>query len=317
MNKLWFVIIAVVLICTGFTVLIEGVNEMKIETKGGTIYGELIDCGKETIVMFVAGSGATDRDGNSAVIQGKNDSFLQLALELKKKGISTFRYDKRSAGKSAESFDMTAQVYFDDFPADCAACIRLLREKGFEKIIVAGHSQGSLVGMLAAQQEKIDGFISISGAGTPIGEVMYRQYASQLGEDCPQAATIKMLMDGDIDESMAGGDPLFTVSNQKFILSWMAYGPAEEIAKLNCPVMVVQGSEDLQTAPSDFEKLAEATGTDGTMIPGMNHVLKKVTDMEDNIKSYQDPAFNVHPDLIISIVDFLNREETIRGKKYE
>ncbi len=49
-------------------------------------------------VLIVAGSGPTDRDGNSAGLPGANDSLKQLALGLAKQGIASVRYDKRGIG---------------------------------------------------------------------------------------------------------------------------------------------------------------------------------------------------------------------------
>jgi len=48
---------------------------IKVNVKDGTIYGKLIDCSKDVVVVIIAGSGPTDMNGNTPLVQGKNDIF--------------------------------------------------------------------------------------------------------------------------------------------------------------------------------------------------------------------------------------------------
>jgi len=154
---------------------------------------------------------------------------LQLAKELEKEGISTFRYDKRSAGKSAKTFDNTNPIYFKSFVDDLNACIVHLKDLGYKNIILAGHSQGSLIGILAANNA--DGYISISGSGYPINKTMITQYSTDSAMFAKEINTIKMLENGNLNKEIAKEDSMFSISNQKFLMSWMKYDPCEEIAK--------------------------------------------------------------------------------------
>ncbi|MBH9787677.1 alpha/beta hydrolase, partial [Clostridioides difficile] len=49
------------------------------------------------VALIIAGSGPTDKDGNSA-LAGKNNSLKMLAEGLAQQGIATVRYDKRGLG---------------------------------------------------------------------------------------------------------------------------------------------------------------------------------------------------------------------------
>lgn len=308
MKRIWILLVISIVACTVTAFMVKGGRSMKIEVDGGIIYGELDNHGKEAVVLIVAGSGQTDRNGNSEAMQGRNDSFIQLSEALGKKGISSFRYDKRSAGKSAGTFDSKTQVYFEDFVNDLNACIAGLKEEGYEKIILAGHSQGSLISMLAAGNSNVDGIISISGTGFPIGETMIKQYAAQLGEDAPVIGILRNLMGGIIDEEAAKTDPLFSIPNQKFLLSWMKYNPVEILGGINKPVLILQGDADLQVTEDDFKALCSVDlNNEYGKINNMNHVLKYVESIEENVKSYSDPSFELNEELVERIAGFLGK----------
>src|SRR5579872_4850595 len=73
-------------------------SDISLETATGTIYGTLtLPAGNAPvpIVLIVAGSGPTDRDGNSPGLPGKNDAYKLLAAALAQRGIASIRYDKR------------------------------------------------------------------------------------------------------------------------------------------------------------------------------------------------------------------------------
>ncbi len=306
MNFIKVLLMTAVMVCVVLAFQIQGGQEVKINVDGGALYGELIHSTKDVLVIMVAGSGQTNRDGNSEIIPGENNSFRYLAEELKDQGISSFRYDKRSAGKSAAEFDQTEQVYFEMFVDDLQACVQEMKARGYEKIILAGHSQGSLISILAAQDCEVDGIISIAGSGYPIGEVMLKQYAP-LGDDSVQIRTMKALIEGRISEDAVLEDPMLSVSNQLFLLSWMKYDPATEITKLEIPMLLLQGESDLQVSVDNVVRLAEASPIARTvMIANMNHVLKEVKDIDENVKSYQDPSFPLPELLTSSIVEFVS-----------
>src|SRR3954451_6656475 len=69
----------------------------QLVTASGTVAGTLAvppAPGKVPVALIIAGSGPTDRDGNSPLIPGKNNAYRQLAEALAKEGIASLRYDK-------------------------------------------------------------------------------------------------------------------------------------------------------------------------------------------------------------------------------
>ncbi|HUT66449.1 MAG TPA: alpha/beta hydrolase [Spirochaetota bacterium] len=131
--------------------------------------------------LIIAGSGPTDRDGNSPLLPGSNDHLKLLAVGLAQKGIAALRYDKRGIAESACEGLREEELLFDDLVDDAVLMMELLKNDGrFSKVTVIGHSQGSLIGMLASQKADVDGFVSVAGAGFPISDIILRQFESQL-----------------------------------------------------------------------------------------------------------------------------------------
>ncbi len=100
---------------------------------------------------------------------------------------------------------------------------------------------------------------------------------------------------------------LFRPSVQPYLISWLRYDPAKEIAKLHIPVLIVQGTTDIQASLQDSKALAGANpAATLLLIDGMNHVFKTVpADRDKQMASYSDPAPPVAPDLINGISNFV------------
>jgi len=128
-----------------------------LKTSGGNIYGSLIlpDGDKRApVVLIIPGSGPTDRDGNNDIGLHTN-TYLMIADSLEKEGIASVRYDKRGIGESARDFKIEENLTFDDMVNDAVGFIKMLQDdKRFSKVIILGHSEGSLIGMIAADKEK-------------------------------------------------------------------------------------------------------------------------------------------------------------------
>lgn len=305
MKKLWIIIVVTVLCCVGIVYLSEHLRYERIETPDGTLFGKLDKQDSESVVLIVAGSGPTDMNGNTSYFKERNDSLLQLSSELAKRGISTFRYDKRTAGKSKDSMIIRSSNGFDMFVDDCISCIKYLKNIGYNNIYIAGHSQGSLVGMLAALKEPVTGFISIAGAGQSIDKVMIKQFQAVYGPDSDQEKIMKDLQKGIINESISIDDTMFALHNQEFLVSWMKYDPKEIISLLQCDILLIQGDADLQVEINEAMLLADACENEKLVIvPNMNHVLKEIQSEKENVDSYKDPSFTVHKDLINEIAIF-------------
>src|SRR5690606_35856396 len=85
--------------------------------------------------------------------------------------------------------------------------------------------------------------------------------------------------------------PLFHPGIQPYLISWMKYNPQQEIARLTQPVLLLQGTTDLQVMPADAQALKKALPLAGLqLIEGMNHVLKQTpAERSINLASYSNP----------------------------
>jgi pimeloyl-ACP methyl ester carboxylesterase len=259
------------------------------------------------LVIIVAGSGPTDRNGNQMMM--KNNAYKFLAEALYNKGIATFRYDKRivkimKMGKIDET-----KINFDHFIEDAVEITKYFKnDKRFSKVLLLGHSQGSLVAMVAAQ-DLADGFISVAGAGQEIDDVIVAQLGKQapgLQENARQAFD-DLRVNGTAQNFSPGLASIFRKEIQPFIYSWMQYDPQKEIAALDMPVLIINGEKDLQVHPSEAELLQKAKpDSQLSIIANMNHILKEIkgNDME-NQKSYNEYNRPVMPELVDVISTFV------------
>ncbi len=283
----------------------------QIIVPGGLLEGSLRegDPGDSTLVILVAGSGPTDRNGNQP--QGGSSNLRMLADGLENHGIASFRYDKRNIGKSAFSDLHEEDLRFDTIVGDLVRWIDHWKTGGrFTSIILAGHSEGSLVAILAARQRTVvKGLISLSGAGRPADQLIMKQLERQPEFVRVAADSLFRLVR---QEKPADPPPflmaLFRPSVQAYLHSWITLDPSEELRQLEIPVLVVQGEQDLQVFSEDADRLAEAaTNTSLLTISDMNHVFKKVADTADNIASYTEQDRPLHPDLIPGIINWIAR----------
>ena len=166
-----------------------------VAVPGGVLRGTLelpAGRGPWPVVLLIAGSGPTDRNGNSPLLAGTNNSLKYLAQALAARGIASARYDKRGIAASNGFTIREADLRFDDYVNDAAAWLRALKaDHRFTSVTVAGHSEGSLVGMLAAARAGADAFVSIAGAGRPIAEMLARAAGAPAPPGSPRPRPIR------------------------------------------------------------------------------------------------------------------------------
>jgi len=285
-------------------------SEIILKTETGNIYGTILLPIETTtsIALIIAGSGPTDRDGNNP--QMINNSLKMLAEALFKEGIASLRYDKRGIGQSKDAGIAEENIRFENFIDDAVGWINLIKDDGkFSKIIVIGHSEGSLIGMIAANQGNADAYISVAGAGTSADKIIKEQLKSQPQQVIDVTYPIlDSLSNGEIVEDI----PiylfsLFRPSIQPYIISWMRYDPVLEIAKLNTQILIIQGTTDIQVTVVDAMMLSEANIlSELQIIDGMNHIFKEsVADRQENISTYNNHEMPIMKELVETIVEFI------------
>jgi len=310
-------LIGIFLFCIAFVLAFSTVSFGQTTeelAKVGHLEGTLLvpSAGKAVpVLLIIAGSGPTDRNGNSPLNVNTN-TYKWLAEGLAAEGLASLRYDKYGVGKSVAPGMKEDSLTFDQYIQHAGELVDYLsKDPRFSKVVIVGHSEGSLVGMVAANRRTVAAFISLAGAGRSIDEVINQQLAAQ-----PEAirnevkAGLAALKAGD---KIANPNPmlasLFRPSVQPYMISWLKYQPTVELAKLSIPVLIVQGTTDLQVAESEADRLRAALPTAQYLrLEGMNHVLKTApASSTENLATYRQPELPLADGLVKGLVDFVKR----------
>jgi pimeloyl-ACP methyl ester carboxylesterase len=284
-------------------------TEMTLDSAAGALHGTLTlppdSRGRVPVVLIVPGSGPTDRDGNSKMLPGKNDAYKLLAEGLAQRGVASLRYDKRLPRTQAEESAFRFDVGVDD----AASWVKkLAANPRFRSVTIAGHSEGSLVGMVAAQRSPAGAFVSLEGAGRPAAAVLREQLGRQNPDGKPDPQVERLLASleaGSVVRDLpAGLSLMFPPSVQPYMISWFKYDPAQEIVKLTVPVTLIWGTADVQVTKADYDALAATPKARDIVVEGMNHVLKNAPDTSSSnavLKGYSDPSLPVVPSVIDAV----------------
>jgi len=270
-------------------------------------------------VILVGGSGPTDRDETVVGIP----IFAQLAKALADNGILVLRYDKRGVGQSG---GRTETATLTDYADDVIAAVKWMSQRkdvDDRKIIVAGHSEGGAVALMAAGREKkIDGVVSIASPGTKGADLILEQQSHLLGKmNVPDAEKqSKIELQKKIQAAVLGGNDwegippeLRKQADTPWFRSLLAYDPSEVVSRTKQPLLILQGDLDTQVPPAHADKLAElararkkAGPVEEVHIPGINHLLVPATTGEvTEYVSLKDHT--VSPKVADAIVEWLKK----------
>jgi len=286
-----------------------------VKTLTGSVSGSLVIpknvSGKIPVVLIIADSGPTDRDGNNAKAGINGNTYKLLANDLGKNGIATLRYDKRLVGESVSSIK-ESQLSMEDYSDDAVSLIDLLKDDPrFSKIILFGHGEGMLVSMIAMTDEPIKGLISAEGPGEQADKMLTEEMKSKAAFLSAEFKTIlDSLRKGKTTDNV---DPelyyIASPSKQHFLMSLCRLVPQRGMKRIKFPVLIIQGTTDLTIPVENGEKLKKAK-SDAVYLPiaGMNHILKAApADPDQNMATYDKPDLPLKPELVTGIVDFINK----------
>lgn len=292
---------------------LAGSEPITLTTPTGQINGTLLTpkAGKATpVVLLLSGSGPTDRDGNQPMMM--NNSLKLVAEGLEKNGIASVRFDKRGVGESAKALTAEKDIRFDNYIDDAKAWVALLKNDArFSHVFIAGHSEGALIGLIAAENNpSVSGYISIAGMGRPFGDLIKEQLETQPKEIKQEVYRIldKLEEGTQVENVNPELYALFRPDVQPYLISLMRYNPSKEIAQLKIPVLIVQGTTDLQVKLADAEVLSASNSTaKKVIVENMNHVLKDCTDTTQmaQMTTYTNPMTPLNKELMKSIKDFV------------
>ncbi|UCD08624.1 MAG: alpha/beta hydrolase [Dehalococcoidales bacterium] len=252
-------------------------------------------------VVFIPGSGPTDRDWNSPLLPGKNGSAALLAEELARNGYVTIRYDKRFAGiYAAENLPLlTGKISMESHLEELRGAVKVLTERpeiDDARIFTLANSEGC-IHAINYQLEEENGFAGLILAAPPgqsVGDLARTQIEAQLA-GTPGTDEIMKLYDEAVDGFLATGtmepddslpdgiktflQSLANPANMPFTLELWQRDIAPDLKKISVPVLVIIGKKDIQVNwEFDGGKLqiaAEGLGNISFVFPdSANHVLK-------------------------------------------
>lgn len=265
------------------------------------------------VIIIIPGSGPTDRDGNSPQMGLSTDTYKLLAEAFAEQGIASLRIDKRgfygSAGAISDPNNVTIRAYAEDvrdwaaYASSVAPCVWL-----------AGHSEGGLVALVAAQDapENLCGLILLATPGRPIGQLMVEQFKANPANAplMPEIGAIVADLEAgearDPDSMSAVLRPLFSSGLQRYMIDLFSYDPVEIAKEWNGPVLIVQGSEDTQVRPRDADLLASALRQSQriNLVRG-THMLKTAVAGKP-FATYTDPSLPLYENLVPGIASFMD-----------
>lgn len=290
---------------------------VKLGTASGVIYGSLTLPREANalktmpVVAIIAGSGPVDRDGNVVGLAGGNDSVKLLAHGLARRGIAALRYDKRGVGASSRASGREFELRIDGYVDDAIGWLKWLRkDKRFSTVVALGHSEGSLIAMLALERGPANALISIAGAARRASDIMREQLNDKL--DAETAKKSNAILSGLEVGSPTAEVPaelmvLYRPSIQPYLMSWFAHTPLQVLPRVGVPVMIIHGSTDAQIGVAEARALGQVKpDAQLAIIDGMNHVLKIVPD-DPHLQqaSYFDPQLPIAPELFERLWRFI------------
>jgi uncharacterized protein len=271
------------------------------------------------VVLIIPGSGPTDRDGNNP-LGVRAAPYRLLAEGLAAHGVTTVRIDKRGMFGSAEAIADANAVTIDDYVSDVHAWTTVIRQRtGASCVWLLGHSEGGLVAMAAARNQKdVCGLVLVAAAGRPMGEVIRGQLranpanAPVLSQALPAIDALESGKRVDTEHMNPALLRLFSPKVQGFLISAFSYDPGELLAGYAKPVLILQGQRDMQVREADAQLLKQADPPASLLLlPDVNHVLKVVTsdDRMANIATYTDAGLPLAPGVADAIASFLSASE--------
>ena len=256
------------------------IKSSNIELKGTLLNSENGNLKK--LVIFAHGSGPNDRDETIF----ENKPFKDIAENLYSKGISSYRFDKRTLS-NPESFNDKSTID-DEVTNDIINIVAYFKnDSKFSnyEITVLGHSLGAyLLPRIANKSNQISKIILLAGNSRPLDHLIIEQYEylykltpSQELKDASQKVKeqIAVLNSKSFNINTPKEKLPFNLS-ANYWQSVLNYKPLNEIQKVKIPILILQGERDYQVTMKDFElwktKLKNNKKVSFISYPKLNHI---------------------------------------------
>lgn len=251
-------------------------------------------------VVIIMGTGKLDRDGNGFGLH--SNLYQDLAHTFAACGCVSARYDKRGTHGSGGSFNSAG---LSDLTNDAVSVIRYLKALPYvdeNRILVCGHSEGTMIATLVTQKEDTAGLILLGGAGMCIKDALYYQN-KRMAEELPSIkglAGAVMRRSFDLKKQLALVDDMFRKSTEttkekvyikgagmpaKWLREHGAYTSedfAEILKSYGKPVLAITGKADFQADYRRLDALRAESRIRCFAPEGLTHILR-VNDGDNSI----------------------------------
>ena len=289
--------------------------EVTIPGPAGPLAATLIDPARRTpVLIIIPGSGPTDRDGNNPLgVTG--GVYRQFAEQLGAQGVATLRIDKRGMFGSKAAIPDANAVRIADYVADVRHWAQYLKARGKRCAWLAGHSEGGLIALAAAQDpRRICGLVLLAAPGRRLGVVLREQVKPLPPAQYAQvdAALTRLEQRQLVDPASvpAAVRSVFAPAVQGYMTDLVTADPAALAARIRLPMLIVQGDADLQVKLSDAQALSAANPRATlAIIPNLNHVWKTATaaDPAANIATYGKADLAIDPAVARTVAAFVTK----------
>ncbi|WP_208349888.1 alpha/beta hydrolase [Pseudaestuariivita rosea] len=286
---------------------------LQISGPNGPLEGEIIVApDARHIVIIIPGSGPTDRNGNAIHMGLHSDTYKLLAEGLAKTGITTLRVDKRGFYGSSAALADPNDVTIDDYATDLRNWIKRSSEIA-PCVWIAGHSEGGLVALVAAQSapETLCGIILLATPGRPVGQLLTEQFRRNPANLFRMAELKDIVTDietgvmRDPETISPALRPMFGLEVQRYMTDLFAYDPAIVASDWQGPALIIHGTKDIQVYNSDADKLQNAMPQAVRIdLSGATHMLKAHVPGQQ-LATYFEPELPLHADLVPAITNFI------------
>lgn len=279
-------------------------------------------------VVLIVGSGLVDRDENAK--QLPIDVMRQLALRLAENGIGSLRYDKRGVGASEGDFWPTG---LSDNVTDAAAAVACLRSQPGvdpERVYACGHSEGATICIqLAGHHEPIAGAILLAGVGIQGEEALLWQGEQVVPGMKGFSKWIVTTFKIDVRKSQKKAFAKMKKStkdtyrvqgikkiNGKWLREFLTYDPAEDLERIEVPVLAITGSKDIQVNRADLDAMAARIHGDFEphVVPDVTHLLRADSDPIPSINTYKAQIAEPVDERVLGLVtDWVMRHAGLRA----
>ena len=296
-------------------------------------------------VVMVTGSGAQNRDEE---IMGHKPFFV-IADYLTRNGIAVLRCDDRGTAASKGTNETATN---EDFATDTEAMVNYLRSRkeiNAKKIGIIGHSAGGIIAFIVAKKDPSIAFVvSLAGAGVRGDSLMLKQvelisksqgmpdavwqgmkpsirnrYAilqqtdktpeelqKELYADVTKTMSPEQLKDLNTIQQLSAQISSMT---SPWYLHFMRYDPAQDLKKLKCPVLALNGEKDIQVdAAMNLAAIQERITGNGNKnvtvkaYPNLNHLFQ--TCEKGTLAEYGQLEETINPEVLKDIIEWIRKQ---------